>query len=119
MSRGFYVLGFFGAVLGLQCCARAFSSCKSRTYSLVVVHGLLFAVASLVAEYRLWVCRLQCLQHMGSVAVAHGLICPITCGVFPDQGSNPCPLHWQVDSKLVDHQGSPMCSAKSKIEWIK
>ena len=20
------------------------------------------------------------------------------CGIFPDQGSNPCPLHWQADS---------------------
>ena len=20
------------------------------------------------------------------------------CGIFPDQGSNPCPLHWQTDS---------------------
>ena len=23
---------------------------------------------------------------------------PSTCGIFPDQGSNPCPLHWQTDS---------------------
>ena len=30
-----------------------------------------------------------------------------TCGIFPDQGSNPCPLHWQVDSSPLSHQGSP------------
>ena len=29
------------------------------------------------------------------------------CGIFLDQGSNPCPLHWQEDSYLLDHQGSP------------
>ena len=28
-------------------------------------------------------------------------------GIFPDQGSNLCPLHWQVDSELLGHQGSP------------
>ena len=27
----------------------------------------------------------------GSVAVAHGLSCSAACGIFPDQGSNPCP----------------------------
>ena len=31
---------------------------------------------------------------MGSVVVAHGLSCPVAGGIFPDQGSNPCPLHW-------------------------
>ena len=44
----------------------------------VAVHGLLIAVASLVTE--------------------HGLSCSAACGIFPDQESNPCPLHWQVDS---------------------
>ena len=34
----------------------------------------------------------------GSVVVAHGLSCSAACEIFPDQGSNPCPLHWQVDS---------------------
>ena len=29
----------------------------------------------------------------GSVAVAHGPSCSAACGIFPDQGSNPCPLH--------------------------
>ena len=36
--------------------------------------------------------------HVGSVVVAHGLSCSVACGIFPDQGSNPCPLHWQADS---------------------
>jgi len=27
--------------------------------------------------------------------------------IFPTQGSNPCLLHWQVDSLALSHQGSP------------
>ena len=27
-------------------------------------------------------------------------------GIFPTQGSNPCPLHWQVDSLPLSQQGS-------------
>ena len=42
-----------------------------------------------------------------SVIVAHGLSCSAACGIFPDQGSNPCPLHWQADSQPLRHQGSP------------
>ena len=32
-------------------------------------------------------------RRAGSVAVAHGPSCSAACGIFPDQGSNPCPLH--------------------------
>ena len=28
----------------------------------------------------------------------HKLSCSLACGIFPDQGSNPCLLCWQVDS---------------------
>ena len=40
----------FLAALGLRCCARAFSSCGEWGLLFVAVHGLLIAVASLVAE---------------------------------------------------------------------
>ena len=43
----------------------------------------------------------------GSVVVAHGPSCSVACGIFPDQGLNPCPLHWQADSQPPRHQGSP------------
>ena len=49
------------------------------------------------------------LQSTGSAAVAHGLPCSVACGIFPDQGSNPHPLHWQADSQPLCHQGSPAC----------
>ena len=32
-------------------------------------------------------------RRAGSVVVAHGPSCSAACGIFPDQGSNPCPLH--------------------------
>ena len=45
-------------------------------------------------------------RHAGSVVVVHGPSCSAACGIFPDQGSNPCPLHWQADSQPLRHQGS-------------
>ena len=47
------------------------------------------------------------LQRAGSAAVAHRPSHSAACGILPDQGSNPCPLHWQVDSQTLCHQGSP------------
>ena len=47
-------------------------------------------------------------RRAGSVVVAHGPSCSTACGIFPDHGSNPCPLHWQADSQPLRHQGSPL-----------
>ena len=49
----FYLFILFLAVLGLHCCAQAFSSCGEWGLLFVVVCGLLLVVASLVAEHRL------------------------------------------------------------------
>ena len=46
-------LNLFFSALVLCCCARAFSSCGERGLLFVAVHGLLTAVASLVAEHGL------------------------------------------------------------------
>ena len=46
-------------------------------------------------------------RRAGSVIVAHGPSCSAACGIFPDQGSNLCPLHSQADSQPLHHQGSP------------
>ena len=46
-------------------------------------------------------------RRAGSVIMAHGPSCSAARGIFPDQGSNPCPLHWQADSQPLRHQGSP------------
>ena len=37
-------------------------------------------------------------RRAGSVVVAHGPNCSAACAIFPDQGSNPRPLHRQADS---------------------
>ena len=66
-------------------------------------------------------CEAYSLRTWASAVVAHGLSCfmaflhrpPasfsffIKCGIFLDQGSNPCPLHWQTGSYPLHYQGSP------------
>ena len=100
----FCFLFCFLAALGLHCCAgflqlrgaEATLHCDARTSHwmafLVAAHGLqacglqqLWHVGSVVVAHRL--------QRAGSVFVAHGLSCSAACGIFPDQGLNPCPLH--------------------------
>ena len=54
----------------------------------------------------------------GSVIVAHGPSCSVACGIFPDQGSNPCPLHWQADSQPLRHQGSPILVFFKMFFWF-
>ena len=54
-------------------------------------------------------------RRTGSVVVAHGPSCCAACGIFPDQGSNPCPLHWQADSQPLRHQGSPITSVLTDV----
>ena len=71
-----------------------FSSCSTWAQQLQLlgprVHGLL----------QLW--------HTGSVVVVHRLSCSEACGLLPDQGLNPCSLHWHVDSYPLYHRGSPL-----------
>ena len=87
----------FLAVLGFHYCLWAFSSCSKWELLLLAVHRLLILVASLV-EHRL--------QGAGLVVGAQAYL-PLACRIFPEQGLNLCPLHWQVDSQPLDHQGSP------------
>ena len=54
-------------------------------------------------------------RRAGSAVVAHGPSCSAACGILPDQGSNPCPLHWQADSPPLRHQGSPLLYFKKAI----
>ena len=65
-----------------------FSSWASGGYSIIAVHRLLTAGVSL-------------LRHTGFRARAQQLWCmdlvvSTVCGIFPDQGSNLCPLHCKV-----------------------
>ena len=91
------------AALGLRCCARAFSSCGKRGPLFIVVRGPLTIAASLVAEHKLQTRRLSSCGSRAQLLRA--------CGIFPDQGLNPCSLHWQADSQPLRHQGSPLREA--------
>ena len=87
-------------MLGLHFCARAFSSCgKWGPLSSSRCAGL-----SLLRPLLLWSTGSR---RAGSVIVAHGPSRSAACGIFPDQGPNPCPLHWQADSQPLRHRGSP------------
>ena len=118
-----YFIYLFLAVLGLCCCAWAFSSCGEQGYSLLPCAGfslqwllLLQSTGSRCVGFSR--CGTQAsvvvacgLQSAGSVVVARGLgsfcyrvvlqcaVCGllvVACGIqFPDQGSNLGPLHWE------------------------
>ena len=49
----YFYFYLFLAVLGLCCCAWAFSSCVKQGLLFVAMHGLLIVVASLVVEHGL------------------------------------------------------------------
>ena len=86
-------LFFILAVLGPHCCAWAPSSCSEQE--------LLIAAASAQSAgpgHRRSAVAARRPQSAASVVVVHGLGCPSACGIFPGQGLNPCPLHWQSDS---------------------
>ena len=68
----------FMDVLGLRSRTGFSLVVVSKGYSLSAVHGLLFVVASHVAENR--------------------LSCSTECGIFPEKGSKPPLLHLQKDS---------------------
>ena len=89
------------AVLGLRFCARAFSSCGRWGPPFIMVRG---------PHYRGLLLRSTGSRRAGSVVVAHGPSRSMACGIFPDQGLNLCPLHWQADSQPLHHQGSPNSS---------
>ena len=104
----FFFFGHTGALLYVSFTVVG----ASRGHSRVVVYRLLIAVASLVAEYRLWgmqasVVSAPWLQSTGSIVVAHRCSCSVACGILPDQGSNPHLPHQQTDSLPLSYQRSP------------
>ena len=89
----------FLALLGLCCCTG---------FSLAAMLGFLIAVASFVERGLSRASGLQQfsvpgLQSTASIVVMHGLSCSIAYGIFLEQGSNLCLLHWQVDPLPLSH----------------
>ena len=89
----FWLCWVFVSVLGLSLVAASGGRPSSRCAGLSLSRPLLLQSTGS--------------RRAGSVVVAHGPSCSMACGIFPDQGSNPCPLHWQADSQPLHHQGSP------------
>ncbi|XP_059878056.1 COX assembly mitochondrial protein homolog isoform X2 [Delphinus delphis] len=48
--------------------------------------------------------------------MAHGPSHSTACGILPDRGTNPCPLHRQADSQPLRHQGSPVLHVLESYE---
>ena len=110
------------AVLGACCCVDFSLVVASRGFSLAVgvwashrggsscrraqAPGCMgFSNCGTWAQQR----RLQSLEHRLRI-VAQGLSCSLPCGIFLDQGSNSCLLHWQADAWPLSHQGSSVPS---------
>ena len=89
----FWLCWVFVSVRGLSLAAASGGHSSSRCAGLSLSRPLLLQSASS--------------RRTGSVVVAHGPSCSAAFGIFPDQDSNPCPLHWQADSQPLRHQGSP------------
>ena len=77
MTLQSFIYLFVLAALGLSCYSQAFSSGGEQDLLLIVVHGLLTAVASLIVEHRLS-------DVQASVIVLHRLSCLVACGIFPE-----------------------------------
>ena len=95
-------------VLGLHCCAWAFSSCGKQGLLLVAVCRPLITMGSLVAGAWASVGMVPRLKSTGSIAVAHVLSCSVAREIFPDQESNPCLLHRQHGFFTTEPPGEPL-----------
>ena len=111
------------ATLGLCCFPQAFSGCGRWGLLFVVVPRLplwwlllLWRMGSRCVGFRRCSMRAQQLRLMGLRAQTQQLLsCSLACEIFPDQGLNPCPLYWQVDSYPLRHQRGPCNVLLSKL----
>ena len=90
----FWLCWVFVSVRGLSPVAASWGHSSSRCAGLSLSRPLLL--------------RSTGSRRSGSEVVAHGPSCSTACGILPDQGLNPCPLHWQADSQPLHHQGRPV-----------
>ena len=105
LKNQFYLLIYFWLCWVFIAAYRLSLVESSRGYSLLRCAGfslqwlfLLQSMGSRRAGFSSW-------GAQTSVVVAHRLSCSVACGIFPDQGSNPCPLHWQEDSLTTASPG--------------
>ena len=104
-------------MLDLHCCMGFSLVAASRRYSSCTVwashcNGLscckaeaIELLASVVEAWGLRICSSRALEH-GLNSCGAQVCCAMAGGIFLDQGSNPCLLHWQADPLPLSHQGS-------------
>ena len=89
-----------------------FSCSRTQTLNTVLIqHAKGWQLFSLLSRVWLfaspWTNLLQAPLSMGFPRQEYWAGChSLLQGIFPNQGSNPCLLHWQVDSLPLKHQGS-------------
>ena len=116
-SSQVWLLGLIPFFFFLKKGSEALPRLPAAAFNLLCLHWAVTAVSSLSLVVArgpsLWSrCLAHCggLSHgawplgcaisgasVGSADVAHGRGCPAACGVFLNQGVNPCPQRWQVD----------------------
>ena len=102
-----FIFCLFLGVLGLYWSPTAFPSCGESEGGIlsIAVHRLLMSR---------WLLSFQSTGswHVDfSICDTQAQLPPqLRCGIFPHQGSNPCPLYQQADFLPLGHQGSPKCS---------
>jgi len=86
------------AELGLRCCVQALSSCCEHGTTPPYLQDAVFLLQWLLLLQSTGsrVLGLQSPWHVGSAVVTLRLSCPAAHGIIPDQGWNPCPLHWRI-----------------------
>ena len=91
----FFFFNVFLVVLGLHWCTWPFSSCGEW--------GHLSNCGAWTSHCGgFYSPRAQAVHPWSWAVVVHRLSCPMACGIFLDEGSSPCPPHWQVGSKPLD-----------------
>ena len=73
---------------------------SKNIYLFILSNFIIFGCMQAFSNCRAQASHSAGLSHCGaqvSVAMAHGISCSSACGIFPDQGLNPCHLHWQSD----------------------
>ena len=101
-SNGFK--GFFLRFIYLFLLHRVFLA--MRTCSLVSASKGYFVVQCMCFSLQWLLLWNMCSKQMDFSICGHRLSCSMACGILPDQGSNPCTLHWYADSHPLDHRGS-------------
>ena len=122
-QRGPNGIMLFNSVGGCSLVLDLFIGCAGSSFLCADRNEVFFLVADkprlhLVAMHRLLIFSLRWLLLLQSTGSMHtGFSSCGACGawIFPDQGLNLCPPHWQVDSYALYHQGSPSGCSGSQI----